>query len=70
MNVSNTEFCIYGSGTNVNSFSDKTIGVADWQISQCHQYYYLGVTLDECLTQKVNFNNTFKKFSHTNYQFG
>ena len=50
MNVDKTKSCIYGTGKNVNSFTDNMIGRAGCQISQCHQYCYLSVTLAEALT--------------------
>ena len=69
MNVDKTKYCLYGNRKMVDTFRDKTIGHPNCQISQCHQYNYLGVTLDECLNMQANFNNVFKKFSHKNYQF-
>ena len=69
MNVDKTKFCLYGSRKMVNTFRDNTIGSMECQISQCHQYNYLGVTLDECLNMQSNFNAIFKKFSYKNYQF-
>ena len=70
MNVDKTKFCLYGTRKLVNTFKDKSIGPVDCQISQCHQYNYLGVSLDECLNMKSNFNILFKKFTYKNYQFG
>ena len=70
MNVDKTKFCVYGSRKLVNTFTHNKIGPPDFQISQCHQYSYLGVTLDECLNLQTNFNTIFKKFSYKNFQFG
>ena len=61
---------MYGNRKVVNTLKDKTIGSVDCEILQCHQYNYLGVMLDECLSMKANFNNIFKKFSNEIYQFG
>ena len=69
MNVEKTKFCIYGNRKIVDTFKDNTIGPPNSQISQCHQYKYLGVTLDECLNMQANFNTVFKKNSYKTYQF-
>ena len=70
MNIDKTKFCLYGNRKIVATFNDQTIGAENCQISQCHQYNYLGVTLDECLNMKANFNSILKKFSYKIYQFG
>ena len=69
MNVDKTKFCVYGSRKMVDAFKDNTLGPPTCQISKCHQYNYLGITLDECLNIHANFNTVFKKFSYKNYQF-
>ena len=69
MNVGKTKFCLYGNRKLVNTFPDKSIGPPECQITRCHQYNYLGITLDECINMKSNYNSIFKKFSYKNYQF-
>ena len=80
MNVDKTKFCFFfinlywlhintcsssrRTRKHVNSFTDNMIGPAGCQISQCHQYCNLGVTLDECLNLKTNFNIIFKYCSY------
>ena len=70
MNVHKTKFCIYGSRTSIKTFNDDSLGPANCQIKRCRQYNYLGITIDECLNFKSNFNIIFKKFSYKVYQFG
>ena len=55
---------------NVATFKPNTLSTDSREIKRCHQYLYLGVKLDDCLTMKPNFNNIFKKFSNKIYQFG
>ena len=70
INIDKTKFCIYGTRTTVSNFEPTTIVSNNKEINRCKQYQYLGVTLDECLTMKQNFNTVFKKFSYKIYQFG
>ena len=69
MNIDKTKFCIYGNRNNVTTFNDTVLTSRGKEIHRCPQYQYLGVTLDECLTMKSNFNKTFKKFSYKIHQF-
>ena len=70
INIDKTKFCIYGTRTNVSKFEPNKISTNGKHISRCQKYQYLGVTLDECLTMKQNFNTVFKKNSYKIYQFG
>ena len=70
INISKTKFCVYGTKSRVDEVDISTIGEIGNRISRCHQYCYLGVKLDECLTLKQNYNNVLKKFSYKIYQFG
>ena len=70
MNIDKTKFCIYGTRANVSKFGPRNLSSDTRTITRCQQYQYLGVILDECLTMKPNFDNVFKKFSCTIYQFG
>ena len=70
INIDKTKFCIYGSRANVTTFTDTVLTTGERQIHRCQQYQYLGVTLDECLTMKSNFNKVFKRFSYKIHQFG
>ena len=63
INISKTKFCIYGNRTNIRAFDHLTLSSGDKQIHRCRHYQYLGVTLDECLNMKQNYNTVFKKFS-------
>ena len=69
MNVDKTKYCLYSSRKMVDTFEGHILGSPDCQISQCHQYNYLGVILDECLNMQANFNQVFKKNSYKNFQF-
>ena len=70
VNVQKTKFCIYGNRSNVKAFKDTSICADRLQILKCHQYNYLGVLLDECMTLVPNFNSIFKKYSYKIFQFG
>ena len=70
INVQKTKFCIYGYRSRVKKFHDASLNSEGQEIFRCHQYNYLGVLLDECMTLTANFNSIFKKFSHKIFQFG
>ena len=70
LNVQKTKFCIYGYRSRVRKFHDTIIEANGQQITRCHQYNYLGVQLDECMTLTTNFNSIFKKYSYKIFQFG
>ena len=70
-----TTFCTfqYDALTNrakISTFDYNILTTGQRQIHRCQRYQYLGVTLDECLTMKQNFNTILKRFSHKIYQFG
>ena len=70
INIQKTKFCIYGYKSRVRAIQDLSLSARGQKISRCHQYNYLGVLLDECMTLSPNFNNIYKKYSHKTYQFG
>ena len=70
LNVQKTKFCIYGYRSRVRKFHDTIIEANGQQITTCHQYNYLGVQLDKCMTLTTNFNSIFKKYSYKIFQFG
>ena len=70
LNVQKTKFCIYSYRSHIKKFQDTTLKACDQEIFRCHQYNYLGVLLDECMTLTPNFDSIFKKFSYKIFQFG
>ena len=70
INIEKTKFCIYGTRANITRYTSEMVVSDNRHIQRCRSYLYLGVTLDECLTMKPNFNNVFKKFSYKIHQFG
>ena len=70
LNIDKTKFCIYGSRSMVNKGTLETLGSNNCNIKRVQSYHYLGVTLDECLNMKSNFNQIVKKFANKIYQFG
>ena len=70
INVQKTKYCIYGSRSRLGEDANTFLNFGNQQILQCHQYNYLGVTLDECLNLYSNYNNVFKKYSYKIHQFG
>ena len=68
LNVQKTKLCCYGRRCKLKQFK-ILLKFRDKNLNQCHQYNYLGITLDETMNLETNFNNIFKKFSYKVFQF-
>ena len=70
INVQKTKYCLYGSRSKLGKDHSTSLNFGIEKISKCHQYNYLGVTIDECLNLNSNYNSIFKKYSYKLHQFG
>ena len=68
LNVQKTKLCCYGRHRKVKQ-SKMSLKFRNKLLGQCHQYNYLGVTLDETMNLETNYNSIFMKFSFKVFQF-
>ena len=68
INTIKHKFCIYGYKSEVKTIRETSLSSDGQEICGYHQYNYLGVLLDECMTLTANFNSIYKKYSYKHKQ--
>ena len=66
INVQKTKYCLYGSRSKLGKDHSTSLNFGIEKISKCHQYNYLGVTIDECLNL-IRITIVFLRNTHINY---